>query len=80
MCAVTAEAAAFTATWRVGSRTVTLTSPHPKPGQALSAVVEWDPAMPLKLTPAELVQYRAGRDAALADMAQALGITVAVVG
>ena len=77
---MTAEAAAFTATWRVGSRTVTLTSPRPKPGRALSATIEWDPGMPRKLSPAEMAEYRAGRDAALADMAQALGITVAVVG
>ena len=77
---MTAEAAAFTATWRVGSRTVTLTSPRPKPGRALSAVIEWDPAMPRKLSPAEMAEYRAGRDAALADMAQALGVTVAVLG
>ena len=36
--------------------------------------------MPRKLSPAEMAEYRAGRDAALADMAQALGVTVAVLG
>jgi hypothetical protein len=77
---MTAEAAAFTRTWRAGRYTVQLTAPRPKPGQAQSAVIEWSPRLPRKLTPAESAEYRTGRDAALLELSKALGIPVVVVG
>lgn len=85
LCAVWAKGrlmsatAGFTRTWRVGGFTATLTAPVPKPGAMASAVIEWEPAIPGRLSADELKQYRAGRDSALADLARDLGITVAVV-
>lgn len=76
---MSAEAAAFTRSWPVGRYTATLTAPRPKAGAASSAVVEWQPALPHRLTPEELRQYRAGRDAALTDMAQQFGIAATVM-
>ena len=75
---MTAEAA-FTRSWPVGSYNATLSTPKPKPGQQLTAVIEWTPSQPRRLTPAEFEQYRSGRDAALAEMAAELRINVAVV-
>jgi hypothetical protein len=71
--------AAFSRTWPVGRYTATLSSPAPVRGETRAAVVEWSPAMPRRLTADELAQYRAGRDAALAALADELRITVAVV-
>lgn len=66
--------------WRVGRWTVTLSIPGLTPGLGAAGVVEWSPAMPGRpLTPTELAQYRAGRDAALADFARAKGLGAAVV-
>lgn len=71
--------AAFSRSWPVGQLTVTLSCPRPKPGQVLSAVIEWSPRRPVRLQPAELAQYRAGRDAALRDLSSEFGLTVGVV-
>ena len=72
--------AAFTREWAVGRYTATLTMPKARePGAVRSACVEWQPSMPLRLTPDEMRVYRAGRDAALADLARELGINMAVV-
>lgn len=70
---------AFTRTWPVGRYCVTLNCPSPKPGAVLAAVCEWSPTTPQRLTAEEIEQYRAGRDAALKDMAAKLSITVAVL-
>lgn len=70
---------AFTRTWQVGRYTATLSAPRPKPGAFQCALIEWEPNAPDRLTDAELQAYRRGRDAALADLARALGIRVAVV-
>ncbi len=71
-------AAGISRSWSVGRYTVTMTIPRSGSG-LLAATVEWDPRLPKRLTEAELQQYRAGRDAALADMAGELGITVGLV-
>lgn len=70
---------AFSRTWRVGKYRATLSCPKPRPGVTASAVIEWEPSVPQRLTPAEATEYRSGRDSALAALAQALGITVAVI-
>lgn len=64
--------------WPVGKYSVTMTIPRTGSG-VLAASVEWEPHLPKRLTEAELQQYRAGRDAALVEMAAELGITVGLV-
>jgi hypothetical protein len=76
---MTAELA-FSRSWQVGSRTCCLTMPRPSAGQARQAVIEWDPAPPSKLTAAEWVQYRKGRDAAFAELAEQMNLSVLVIG
>lgn len=71
--------AAFTRTWRVGTYRATLSCPRPRPGVTASAVIEWEPGIPQRLTKAEVTEYRAGRDCALADLARELRVRVAVV-
>lgn len=75
---MTAEAA-FTRTWRVGKYRATLSCPRPKPGQILSAFCEWEPHTPQRLSAREIEEYRAGRDAALRDLADELGVSVGVL-
>ncbi len=71
--------AAITRSWSVGKFNVTMTIPRESRGVAC-AVIEWAPHMPKRrLTDAELQEYRAGRGAALADIADELGITVGIV-
>lgn len=77
--AMSAEAVAFTRSWKVGAYTATLSVPRCGPGVVTSACIEWDPEMPPRLTPRELEQYRTGRNEAVAAMAQALGIRIGVV-
>lgn len=76
---MTAEAAAFQASWSVGDYTATLTMPRAKAGQTMHACIEWAPEMPTRLTPAEMKQYREGRGRALAEMATALDVRVGVI-
>ncbi|MBX3601074.1 MAG: hypothetical protein KF863_10645 [Rubrivivax sp.] len=76
---MTATAAALSRSWRVGSRTCTLTVPRPQPGAVLAAAIEWQPDVPRRLSEAELRQYRAGRDDALRALAQYVGGAVALV-
>lgn len=71
--------AAFVRAWRVGRYTATLECPQPRPGQTMSAVLTWAPEIPSRLSPAEAQEYRAGRKAALTDMAESLGVRVAVL-
>ena len=73
------EAAAMTRTWRVGKRTVTATVPQVRAGQVASAAIEWHPDMPSHLSRREWRQYRAGRDAAFAELFAKLGIRGAVL-
>lgn len=45
----------------------------------MGAVIEWAPERPRQLSADELAQYRAGRNAALAELAELTGRTVAVL-
>ncbi len=76
---MSAEAAAMTRTWRVGKRKVTMTAPQVRAGQVASAAIEWHPDVPRKLSRREWRQYRAGRDAAFAELFAELGIRGAVL-
>ena len=78
---MSAESYAFLKTWAVGAYRVTLTVPKPKPGQVMSAVVEWkpQPPAPASLSIEDINEYRRGRNAALRTLSQQLGIRVAVV-
>ena len=73
-----AESAALVRQWRVGAFTATLTMPRPMRGKASAAMIEWQPHAPTQLTDDEFKQYRAGRDAALAELASRLGIRIGV--
>lgn len=70
---------AFVRTWRAGRYTATLTYPISRAGEVRSAAIEWSPAMPRRLTPAELAEYRAGRDHALAALSAEFGVRIAVL-
>jgi hypothetical protein len=48
-----------------------------RPGRELK--VKWRPAMPRRLSDSEWAEYRAGRDALLAEVAEAIGGNVLVV-
>lgn len=71
--------AAFVRAWRVGKFTATLSMPPPRRGESLAAVIEWSPAVPSRLTPDEIREYRAGRAAAMRDLAAHFGVSVALV-
>ena len=73
------ESAAMVRTWRVGRRKVTMTVPQTRSGQVATAAIEWHPDMPRRLSRREWKQYRAGRDAAFADLCRDLGVTGALV-
>ena len=72
---VSASAPALVQSWRVGSRTATLTVSQPDDNGQRVAVVEWAPDQPLRLTKAQFKQYRRSRNAAI----QALGLTTLVI-
>ena len=72
---MSASAPALVRSWRVGSRTVTLSVSQPDAAGQRAAVIEWAPTQPLKLTRAQLKQYRRGRDAAI----EALGLSTLVI-
>lgn len=76
---MSAEAILLVRSWQVGNRTCTMTVPRPQPGQPVHVALEWDPAIPERLSLAERAQYRRGRDAAVAEIAQALDLNVAVL-
>lgn len=63
----------------VGERVCTITIPRPKAGEAIYMTVEWDPSMPRRLSESEWHEYRAGRDAALAEVAKMRGGSVLCV-
>lgn len=71
---MSAEAPVLTHTWRIGQRTCVLTIARPIAGQAVHAVFEWTPDVPKNLSAAEWKQYRAGRDAGLAELSRKLGV------
>jgi hypothetical protein len=61
---MSAEAPLVNASFKVGARTATITVRKPVKGTAISMACEWSPDAPKTLTPQELAEYRAGRDAA----------------
>ncbi len=73
------EAAAMTRTWCVGRWKVTASVPQVRAGQVLHAAMEWSPDVPRKLSRREWREYRAGRDAAFAELFAELGIRGAVI-
>ena len=76
---MSAEAAAITAEFRVGKRMVTLTIQKPIMHGVVNMVCEWDPETPRQLSNWEWKQYRAGRDAAVARLAEQTGAKALVV-
>lgn len=75
-----AEAAIVTRSFTVGNRIATLSVPRPRPGnRATACLLEWAPTPPQRLTAQEWAEYRAGRNAALAELARELGGNVAVL-
>ncbi len=76
---MSAESAAGMRSFRVGRFIATLTMPRPVGGGVAAASIEWTPHLPKRLTPAELEQYRCGRDAALRDLCAELGISALVL-
>lgn len=75
---MTAEAA-YSRSWPVGHRTVTLTMRPSRPGQVHSIAMEWAPDRPRGLRDDELHQYRVGRDQALRELSAELGLAPPVV-
>ena len=76
---MTAYAPTYSASWRVGPYTCTLTVPRLEKGRMLSAVIEWEPCVPPRLSGSELREYRRGRDRVLVALARDLGGTAALV-
>lgn len=76
---MSAEAVLLARSWQVGNRTCTMTVPRPAPGSPAHVAMEWTPDLPAGLNADEWQQYRQGRDAAIAEVAQALQIAVGVV-
>ena len=74
-----AEAAALVRSFRVGRRVVTITMPPTKRGEVRSTVIEWEPDVPPRLSKRELRQYRAGRNAALRELAEVIGGSILVI-
>lgn len=72
---MSASPPALVRSWRVGKRTATLMVSEPGPDGQRSAVIEWDGDTPTNLSPAELNEYRRGRDAAF----KALGLNALVI-
>lgn len=72
---MSASPPALVKTWSVGRYEVTLTVQRPIAGGITHALVEWSPHQPDDLTVQELEQYRAGRNAAFAE----LGLLAAVL-
>ena len=72
--------AAITKWWAVGKRyRCTLSVPRPRPGAVQHAVCTWEPAMPTRLTRAELADYVAGRDRAVNEIVAEHGVSMAMV-
>lgn len=75
-----AEAAALSASFRVGRKyRVTVTMPQSRLGEVRSAVFEWEPDVPRRLTKKELQEYRHGRDTAVAELAARTGLRTLLI-
>jgi hypothetical protein len=70
---------AYSRSWSVGRRTVTLAMRKPEPGQLHSIAMQWEPDLPRSLTKAELKQYRTGRNQALRELSAELGMAGPIV-
>jgi hypothetical protein len=68
---------ALSATFVVGRYTCTMT--FPLPAGSAATIATWLPETPGKLAPEELAQYRAGRDALMAEVARQTGLNIAIV-
>jgi hypothetical protein len=53
--------------------------PQSRRGDVSSAVFEWEPDVPRRLTKKELQEYRPGRDAAFAELARRTGLRMLLV-
>ncbi len=76
---MSAEAAMAVRSWSAGRHTCTLTVQRPKASALVACVIEWAPVQPVRLTDAEIAEYRAGRNKALAEVARELGVNAAVI-
>jgi hypothetical protein len=76
---MTAEAAILSRSWRVGDRVCTISLPPVDGAGPRCACIEWSPSPPANLSVAEWVEYRTGRNAAVEELARALGVTAAVL-
>jgi hypothetical protein len=76
---MSAQAALAVRSWPVGNRTVTLTIPRPNSTGPIVASATWSPTEPSGLSTSEWLQYRQGRHKALCELAEELGISVAVL-
>ena len=76
-----AQSPAISRTFRVGRLwRCTWTIQKPVAGTVASSVVEWEPDIPGRpLNEAELRDYRAGRNAVMADLAEQTGMKTMVV-
>lgn len=78
---MSAGAAILTTTIRVGRRAVRLTFQSPVAGQLRHSVLaEWSPDAPDRLNFREQQDFKAGMEAALAELAQMIEMNVAAVG
>ncbi len=66
-------------TFRVGRYTCTLSVANPGAGTPAAASVEWTPHLPIRLSNAEVAQYRKGRDKAASEIAALLGGSALVI-
>jgi hypothetical protein len=73
------EPAVSMRSWSAGRYTCTLTMRRPRPGDVVQTAIEWRPEQPRRLTDVEIVEYRAGRNKALAEMSRELGINTTVI-
>ncbi len=66
-------------TFKVGPYECTLTVPSLRDGKVMVMTAEWAPEVPNQLTPAELEQYRLGRDTLLQEFANMIGGKAVVI-
>ena len=76
---MSAESPAVVHSFRVGKRTVTITIPYPELDSCIAMACEWSPTVPKRLSRRGWREYRAGRDAALAELSRITGERCVVV-
>lgn len=77
---MSAEAPAVLRSFKVGHRICTIALRRPAPGQEIDYLMaDWSPDAPARLTDErEIAEYRAGRDAAVAELAELIGGNIAI--